>query len=706
MRPCATDEAQRRLFGAGYEARWQQYQTQLAARPARAAQHRAQPPGTRLIIPVVVHIIHNGGGSNISDEQVFRAIDILNQDYQGRNADTAQVIPYFKARVADTNLEFRLARRDPQGNCSNGITRTFSALTTSADDNVKDLIGWDGTRYLNVWVVQNISFGAAGYAYLPCWVGPDIDGLVVLNSYFGATGNSSPRNRFVLTHEVGHYLGLPHTWGMTNDPGVAANCFDDDGVADTPNTTGSSVGFCNVNMPACAGDPDLYANVQNYMDYSYCSVMFTNGQAELMHDGLTMSSFGQCHATLTTAANLLVTGVADGLNLPPCAPDVAIMPGPGATETDVARGCTGDSVTFRGAAYNLPDSATTTWAWTFPGGQPATSTRQNPTVAYAAAGTYSVSLTAATPGAPAGTTTRAAFVRIADRTVGLGVPLIEDFEQAQFPLNPAQPAAAWDVAASTGAPGAGWTRTTTAQQGTGAVRVPLSAVPVGTTYTLTSPVIVVGSAVPRPIFTYQQAYAPRRIGDADLLEIAVSFDCGRTWTVRQRRAGGGLTRGNLPVPNGLFVPTAAQWHEERMGLGATLPAGTALRVRFTVTTANGNALYLDQLRLDSQPVVGVAAAAGQPLPPALTVVPNPSAGSDGGATALHVQLPPGLAATLRLTDATGRRLGAAYAVAAGTETAPRVVRLRTLAGPLAAGLYFVELTTATGARLTERLLIY
>ncbi|MDA0309888.1 MAG: hypothetical protein O3C46_04130, partial [Bacteroidetes bacterium] len=86
------------------------------------------------IIPVVVHIIHDNGMEYISDAQIADAIRILNEDFNKLNSDANQVVSSFIPRVGNVGFEFRLAKKDPNGNCSNGITRTQSYLTYNADD--------------------------------------------------------------------------------------------------------------------------------------------------------------------------------------------------------------------------------------------------------------------------------------------------------------------------------------------------------------------------------------------------------------------------------------------------------------------------------------------------------------------------------------------------------------------------------------------
>ena len=108
------------------------------------------------IIPVVFHIIHEGGAENISLTQIQDQMRILNEDFARLNPDTTNTPAIFAQNAGDTNIEFRLAKIDPNGDCTQGVTRTYSSLTVGARNNVKELIQWDPTRYMNVWVVKTI----------------------------------------------------------------------------------------------------------------------------------------------------------------------------------------------------------------------------------------------------------------------------------------------------------------------------------------------------------------------------------------------------------------------------------------------------------------------------------------------------------------------------------------------------------------------
>ncbi len=154
------------------------------------------PPYT---IPVVVHVIHDGGPENLSTARVLRGIEFLNQSFA--NTDY-----YDQQTGVDTRIQFCLARRTPDNQPTNGITYHRSPLTdvTSSNDlAMKDLARWDPTQYINIYVVRDIctsSCGVAGYAYLPGAHGRAVDGIVMEARWLGL----NEANNSVLTHEMGH----------------------------------------------------------------------------------------------------------------------------------------------------------------------------------------------------------------------------------------------------------------------------------------------------------------------------------------------------------------------------------------------------------------------------------------------------------------------------------------------------------------------
>ena len=125
-------------------------------------------------IPVVFHVIYASPSDSINRSQIEDAMRILNEDYRKTNPDASNLRPIFQSRQADSEIQFALAKKDPNGNCTEGITRINSPLSVNASprDQVKALVQWDPSRYLNVWVVNSIESSSGsgitlGYANFP-----------------------------------------------------------------------------------------------------------------------------------------------------------------------------------------------------------------------------------------------------------------------------------------------------------------------------------------------------------------------------------------------------------------------------------------------------------------------------------------------------------------------------------------------------------
>ncbi|MEO6328326.1 MAG: M43 family zinc metalloprotease [Ginsengibacter sp.] len=245
-----------------------------------------------IYLPVVVHII-NPNPASITDAQIINGIKLLNDAFSKSGI-------YSASPGADTKIRFCIATKDPDGGISTGITRTTSFFSThlnmdNEDGRLKNLIQWDPSRYINIWLINNIDaeayadficgswyrLGVGGYATMPPG-GGSLDGIVVTG--FGA----------LLAHEMGHYLGLYHTFegGCFNN-----NCLlNGDRVCDTPPDgtvrpsagCGSPTNSCNTDTLSAHSNGNFIADVPdqiaNFMDYGNgaCSIEFTQGQADRM----------------------------------------------------------------------------------------------------------------------------------------------------------------------------------------------------------------------------------------------------------------------------------------------------------------------------------------------------------------------------------------------------------------------------------------
>ena len=251
-------------------------------------------------IPVVVHVLYNTTAQNISDAQIQSQIAVLNADFRKLNSDWANTPSVWQSLVADVEVEFCLAQRDPNGNATTGIVRKQTSVTSfSTNDAVKYSTqggdnAWPSSSYLNLWVC-NISGGILGYAQFPGG-STATDGVVINYTAFGNTGTAAaPYNKGrTATHEVGHWLNLYHIWG---DDGTG--CTGTDNVNDTPNQADENYGCPAFPTVSCSNGPngDMFMNYMDYTDDA-CMYMFTAGQKARMQ---ALFATGGARASLLTS---------------------------------------------------------------------------------------------------------------------------------------------------------------------------------------------------------------------------------------------------------------------------------------------------------------------------------------------------------------------------------------------------------------------
>lgn len=612
--------------------------------------------GSTYLVPVVFHIIHQNGVENISDAQVEDAIRVANLDFNKQNADWPSVNGVFLDIVADVGMEFQLARKDPDGNCTKGITRTVSPLTHVGDQDMKELIQWPPDRYLNVWVCAYAN-GAAGYAVYPSTAdnSPERDGIVLRHDYVGSIGTGAPSRSRTFTHEIGHWANLRHVWGNSNDAGLPENCDTDDNVADTPNTVGSQP--C-IPEPISCGSLD---NVENYMEYASCRKMFTNGQGARMLAA--MNSGVADRNDLWSPANLLATGLSSEPEL--CAAEFT------STGTSI---CAGSSVTFTDLSYHGVVLRT----WSFPGGTPATSSDPVVTVTYDEPGTYPVSMTVG-DGSNELTAEAPDYVTVfADP--GAEPPLQEGFEGLSELESPA-----WTVAN----PDADNTYTVTnaaAFSGTRSVRIVNTAAMEGRTDDLYSSTYDL-SAAEQVVITFRYAFAQRTATDDDRLRLYVSNNCGTSWSMRrQLRGASDLNTAGAPVVSG-FVPGSDQWGYAEVSNISTNYHVSDFRIRFEFESYGGNNVYIDDININGE-AVGLEEWSGNGSP--VSVVPNPAA----GAAELRFMSATGGTVAFDVLDMTGRLLQqrTALIVAPGENRVPLPV------AQLPAGSYLLRFFSPEGSQ--------
>ncbi|MBP9151161.1 MAG: T9SS type A sorting domain-containing protein [Flavobacteriales bacterium] len=555
----------------------------------------AERAGGPRIIPTVFHVIHQGGSENISYEQIEDQIRILNEDYSRQNADAVNTRAEFLGVAANANVEFRLAKLDPQGNCTDGVVRMWSPKTYNAsDDNgVKGVSYWNSTKYFNVWVVATISSDGQpgtvlGYAQFPGFGNAATDGVVVRADYIGSIGTSANNssNGRTLTHEAGHWLGLFHTF-----QGGCAGGFFDDACADTPPQAEATPSNCPHSANTCSNDnPDLPDQVENYMDYSNgaCENMFTLDQKSRF-DGVLSGTRSVIHS----GGNLTATGVLLGET--PCAPIADFY----AAKRIV---CTGQNITFTDNTFNGQPSS---YDWVLTGATPSTSGNANPTVVYNTPGIYSITLNVSNAEGSDSHTQTDYITVIPGTAVTTGWIGFEGFEETNdnyLILSDGQ--------------GNTWQETSSAFTGSSAIVLNnFSGNPLASEDEFQLPSVDL-TQMSNPRLYFRLSYKERS-GKSDQLRVYVSRDCGETWSMRYTKNGSALATVSGTQASSFTPSGTADWAQVDVNL-STFANDEHVLIKFRGTSGEGNNIYIDDIQI-SGPLGIEDDNAGF----AFTVSPNP-----------------------------------------------------------------------------------
>lgn len=564
------------------------------------------------IIPIVFHIISQAGTENITNAQVYTEMKVLNDDYNKRNADTAQVIAEFKPVIGDIGIEFRLANIDPNGNYTDGIDRIYSVQTYVGNDYSK-LDNWPRDKYLNVWVVTSMRDGVAGYAYYPGSVNtlynvPARDGVIILDDYIGTIGTGSPFNSRALTHEIGHYLNLKHVWGDNNEPGQA--CGDDD-VNDTPFTKGWD--HCPAPSASMICTPGVKENYQNFMEYSYCDKMFTEDQKTRMIAAL--NSDKSDRNNLYTPANLAATGIENATPHP--AKPIAEF---GIEKRFV---CVGADAKFK---CITDTSQVKNYLWTFTNASVASASTRNPIVQFNTPGWQTVSLTVSNDEGQ-DTKTKTSLVFVSYDHALFQAPFTQGFEDP-FVFSTGWGSANYDnnntafVYSNQGA-----------HAGTGCAM--LNNYYANTDHDIDE-IITPGydlttlTSSAQKVLTFDYSWASASpsfaIHTADSMNVFASTDCGVTWSNIYKKGthSGTAVLLNAGSITGYFTPTNAQlwWKQVSITLSNVLIKPNVM-FRIQVQSAvEGNNFYIDNIN------IGTSLTAVEDLSAVseISIFPNPTHG--------------------------------------------------------------------------------
>ena len=702
LQPCATFDAMEQGFKADpalkarYELSQAQFEADYASELARvnSAAKVATPIYT---IPVVFHIM---GNLSVTDQTFVNLVSYINDDYAKTGSDIATINPTFASIYVDSEIKFALAQRDPTGKCTNGIIRhdndnqTWSQSAPAYNYSGTGTNRWPPNQYLNIYIVECISGPSSpcppvgsyigGYTYLPGSTpytanGNSGDAIVMLRNQLATT---NPTDSRTLSHEIGHWLNLSHTFGNSNSPlfdpanmPTAPVTCSTDGVSDTP-PTGGYFSTCATSTLDCSSPP----NIENIMDYASCPKMFTQGQTTRMRTALASSTGGRNN--LWTTTNMNATGLAPGFTCSPVAD----------FESSKRAICAGSSFTYTSLSQVGSSGGV---SWSFQGGTPATSTSTSQVVTYATPGTYSVAITA-TNTSGTNTKTVTSWVTVVNGVGGVLLPDANAFEGTTLPSSITV------TNANAGSPT--WIQNTAVGANATAKSIYINNASATSTpghLDIFETPVYDFSTTSNITLSYYYAYAKRLSTQADTFKIQYSLDCGGTWvniigvptTAAMATASGSVT-------TTAFVPTAAKWvlKTHAPALLAVLNNKPSVKLRFVfrsdAVVGRSNNIYIDQINLTGSIATSISEIEKTMD---LVIYPNPTESS----AKVDFTLTQNKSAKINVVDIMGRVLEESVKTADNDGHISYTINQR---GNLAAGVYFVNIDI-DNQRISKKIII-
>lgn len=270
----------------------------------------AKTTTAKYVIPMVFHVYGTTqAGYTVNDTLIRTAVQWLNEDFHGKNPDYGAVNTQFLTIRDTLDVEFKLARKSPNGTPTTGIiyypVKAGYAKSDAATLAKIAADAWDNNKYLNVYVMADLydngDLNQSGVGTYPstALVNSKTARIVYNGKYLAYNYASVPEFYSVLTHECGHFFNLIHTFqgGCT---------MPNDNVGDTPPCAQAQGCHISASSNTPLNCNNNLVNSENYMDYNYnCYKMFTKGQVARMTAALNNAPL----LSLWQPSNLTATGL-------------------------------------------------------------------------------------------------------------------------------------------------------------------------------------------------------------------------------------------------------------------------------------------------------------------------------------------------------------------------------------------------------------